>query len=167
MALFGFGKKKHPEPEQKKEQAPASSSANQFSLSSKYSPEDLYKMITSPSAGSSPKVTIRTGSSKIWSESIDAFLARNDDAKLVKLTGKPEDLADYQVCNRCNIEQDDEDYEKYNVLVGDFIIGRLPASAITYAEKHDVSPDSLVCIIAEVEYDIEKERDIISVYIAS
>lgn len=166
MALFGFGKKKPPEPEPKKEQSTVSSSINQFSISSKYSPEDLYKMITNPSAGSSAKVTIKTGSGKIWSESIDAFLARNPDAKLVKLTGKPEDLADYQVCNRCSIEQDDEDDEKYNVLVGDCIIGRLPSSAITYAEKHDVSPEFLVCIIAEVEYDIEKERDIISVYIA-
>ncbi len=101
----------------------------------------------------------------IYSEPVSKFLARNDDAKLIKLTGSADDLASYDVGNRCHVEYN-YDSEKYSVTCGGFVIGFLPSSAITYAEKHETDPDGLDVIVADVDYDIEKERDIISVYIA-
>ena len=101
-----------------------------------------------------------------YSDVIGKFLKRNPEAKLIKLAGKPEDLAFYDVGNQCIVEQDLEDPDKFVVTCDNATIGRLPASGISYAEKHDCSPEDLSVIIAEIDYDIEKERDIISVYIA-
>lgn len=100
-----------------------------------------------------------------YSDVIGKFLQKNPDAKLITLSGKQDDLAFYDVGNKCEIEQDIEDPDKYIVTCDDATIGRLPASGISYAEEHECSPEDLFVIIAEVEYDIEKERDIISVYI--
>jgi len=164
MALFGFGMKKHfpSPPEEKKTDTPEI-----------HGPSDQYLihvngmwMVNPDYDPSTIKPNTQVKTSSVWSESIDNYLARNENAKLVKLTGKPEDLASYEVGNRCKVQQDDDDDEKYNVLCGGDIIGRLPASAITYADKHDCPPDDLAVIIAEVDYDIEKERNIISVYIS-
>lgn len=101
-----------------------------------------------------------------YSDVIGKFLQRNRDAKLIKLTGKQDDLAFYEIGNRCEIEQDIDDPDKYNVTYDDAIIGRLPAAGVSYAEKHGCSPEDLTVIIAEIDYDIDKERDIISVYIS-
>lgn len=120
-----------------------------------------------PSAGfsdDSPKM--ESYSRKVWSESVENFLARNENAKLIRLTGKAEDFASYEVGNRCHIVPDEDDDERYVVLCGDDMIGRLPSSAITYAKKCECMPEDLSVIIAEIDYDIEKDRDIISVYIS-
>ena len=103
---------------------------------------------------------------KVWSESLENFLARNENAKLIKLTGKAEDFAFYEVGNRCHIVPDEDDNERYIVLCGDDMIGRLPSSAITYARKNDCEPEDLAVIVADIDYDIEKDRDVISVYIS-
>ena len=105
-------------------------------------------------------------SRKVWSESLENFLARNENAKLIKLTGKAEDFAFYEIGNRCHIVPDEDDNERYIVLCGDDMIGRLPSSAITYARKNDCEPEDLAVIVADIDYDIEKDRDIISVYIS-
>lgn len=100
-----------------------------------------------------------------YQDTIGKFLARNQDAKLVKLIGKPEELAFYNKGEKCEIEHD-LDTDHYLVMCDGSSIGRLPASAITYAEKHDIEPDMLEVIIAEIDYDADKDRDIISVYIS-
>ena len=163
MGLFGFGKKKdtQPAPAPKQDQT----QNNKFSSSNLMNQFGIHNM-TQEQLQNSIKETAAKNTSKVWSESVDNFLARNDNAKLVKLTGKPDDLAFYEVGNRCHVEQDFENEEKYDVTCGGVTIGRLPASAIAYAEAHDLDPEHLAVIIAEVEYDIEKGRDIISVYIS-
>ena len=100
-----------------------------------------------------------------YSDVIGKFLQKNPGAKLITLTGKQDDLAFYDVGDKCEIESDTEDPDKYIVTCDDATIGRFPAAGISYAEEHNCSPEDLFVIIAEVEYDIEKERDIISVYI--
>ena len=163
MALFGFGKKKNqpvsapkhePVPETKADQ-PSGSGALKFVNGSW-----VYDPAAEPAQPAARPV------SSVWSETVDAFLARSPEAKLFKLTGKPEDLASYEVGNRCHVEEDDESDGKYNVTVDHMIIGRLPASAVSFAEKIESLPEDLSVIIADVDYDLESERDIISVYIA-
>lgn len=162
MGLFGFGKKKQePAPEVKKpEPAPANYPRNQelicvngiWQVNPNYDPD-------------APKAKSATVDNGVYTEPVEKFLARNDDAKLFKLTGKVEDYAMPQVGNRCKIEYDDEK-EKYAVLCGGFGIGYLPSSAVSYAEKLGTDPDTMVSIIADIDYDVEKDRDIISIYIA-
>lgn len=94
------------------------------------------------------------------------FLKKNPGAKSYKLTGKPDDLAfDYVPGSLCSVESDFDDPEKYNVIFDGSSIGRLPASAVRYADEQGYSPEELRVIIASVDYDMEKERDIISVYL--
>ena len=100
-----------------------------------------------------------------YTNTLQKFLQKNPDAKLFKLIGKPEEFAFYSKGYRCEIEKDYET-EKYNVICNKCNIGKLPASAVTYAEKHDIDPEDLDVIISSVDYDIEKDRDIISVYIS-
>ena len=78
---------------------------------------------------------------------------------------KPIDLENMANNDEIEAEYDDES-EKYHVMCNGDSIGTLPASAIRYAEDHNISPEYLDIIIADVDYDIEKERDIISVYIS-
>ena len=166
MALFGFGKKKN-QPAQQPVQKPVEPTppppVNVPNYQQFYMVNGLWQVNPNydPTA---KKPESKVKSSKAWSETVDNFLARNKDSKLFKLTGKPEDFADYEVGNRCKIEQDEDDDEKYNVICGDSFIGRLPSSAITYANKNDCPPEDLAVIIAEVDYDMEKDRDVISVY---
>jgi len=164
MALFGLGKKKQ-------SVQVSQSEPEHESLKIDYPKDQQLVMINGtwcanpnydPSAIS---VSSHTTNSSVYSEDVNKFLDRNPDAKLFKLTGTPDDFAFYQVGNRCDIEFDDEK-EKYAVLCGGDIIGYLPSSAVSWAKKRDLEPDFCVAIIAEVEYDMEKDRDVISVYIA-
>lgn len=163
MGLFGFGKKKAPAPAPNPEPQPQ---PVQYGA-----PPDQYMYMVdgqwyvNPNYDPSAKKATATVSSS-WVEDVDTFLARNDDAKLYKLTGRQEDLAIYNVGSRCHVEQDEEDPDRYNVTCDHCIIGRLPSAAISYAEKIEALPEDLSVIIADIDYDIEKERDIISVYIA-
>ena len=165
MALFGFGKKKEPAPAPKPEPKPVEISG----------PPDQYMILVNGQWYINPNydrqaykevhkeiVTVTS----FCAEDVDAFLARNSDAKLFKLTGKQDELAFYSVGSRCHVEQDDDNPDKYNVTCDQSIIGRLPAAAISYAEKLESLPEDLSVIIAKIDYDIEKDRDIISVYIA-
>lgn len=94
------------------------------------------------------------------------FLKKNPGAKPYKLAGKPDDLAsDYVPGSVCSVESDFDDPEKYNVMFEYSSIGRLPASAIRYAEEQGCSPEDLRVIVASVDYDLEKDRDVISVYL--
>ena len=165
MGLFGFGKKKEaakiPQQREPEKSTSTSSSYSFINGTLVFNGENLPEVnpVVSTPQASSPEY-------KIFSEDVDKFLARNGNAKLVKLTGKPDEFADYTVGNRCHIEEDEETEGKYNVTCGGDVIGRLPASAISYAEKHDTTPDCLVAIVASVDYDYDKDRDIISIYIA-
>jgi hypothetical protein len=96
---------------------------------------------------------------------LEKYLSRNKSAKLVKLTGNPDEFASPVVGGKCEVEYDYEE-EKYFVSHDASMIGWLPASASKYAEQHDISPEDLDIIIADIEYDIDKDRDIISVYIS-
>ena len=164
MALFGFGKKKEPapapKPEQKKTEIKGDPSEYLIQVDGQWFVNPDYD----PNAAKEKKKTAVVTSS--WVEDVDTFLARSRDAKLFKLTGKQDDLAFYSVGSRCHVEEDEDNPDKYNVTCDHSIIGRLPASAITYAKKIGSLPEHLSVIIAEIDYDIEKDRDIISVYIA-
>jgi len=100
-----------------------------------------------------------------YSDLISKFKTRNPDAQLFKLSGKPEELSSYSVGQSCSIDYDIE-RDKYTVQVDGSIIGVLPAAAVKYASDHGIEADDLDVIIASVDYDIEKDRDIISVYIS-
>lgn len=100
-----------------------------------------------------------------YDDVLKKFLSRNPDAKQFKLAGKPDDFASCTVGQKCEIEHDPES-DKYNVLVDGLIIGRLPAAAITYADKLESDPDMLDAVVASVDYDIEKDHNVISVYLA-
>ena len=93
-----------------------------------------------------------------YDDVLKKFLSRNPEAKKFK-------LAFYSVGQKCEIEQDPET-GKYNVLVDGSVIGRLPASAVTYASTIESDPDMLDAVISSVDYDVEKDRDIITVYLA-
>lgn len=167
MALFGFGKKK---------QAPAPQQEKKPETPKVHGPSDQQMIqvngiwIVNPDYDPNTKkndVKVTSFSSgKVWSESVEKFLARSPEAKLVELTGKQEDLASYNVGDRCHVEEDEDADGRYNVTCGGSIIGRLPASAVSYAAKVESVPEDLSVIIADIDYDIEKERDVISVYIA-
>ena len=101
-----------------------------------------------------------------YGDAIGKFLKRNPEAEMVKLTGKPDELAFYDIGSRCEVMLDSENDEQYDVICDNETIGKLPRSAIAYANKHECSPEDLDVIIAEVDYDTEKDRDIISVYIS-
>lgn len=169
MALFGFGKKKRTQPTQhiieKQENKPAQQSGQTFSLVNgvwTYNPEA--KPETKPSG---IKVKISTSSNKIWSESIEKFLARNDDAKLVRLDGHPEAEAKYSVENRCYFDRDNDDDSICYVTIGGKRIGMLPESAFVYARENEIEPEFLVGIVAQIEYGADQAHDVISIYIAS
>ena len=93
------------------------------------------------------------------------FLSKHPDAKLVKLNGKPDEIAFYSKGMECEIEED-FDSEKYLVLCDGLEIGKLPASAVAYAKNHEIDPADLSVVIAEIDYDDDRDRDVISVYIA-
>lgn len=158
MALFGFGKKKEPQPVKQPEQKPETSLPTMSDAAASF----LAGLNSTPA----PSPVKPAASPKTYTETVQSFLDRNPEAKQVKLTGKPEDLASYDVGDRCHVEEDDEADGKYNVTVGGFVIGRLPASAVSYAEKIESLPEDLAVIISDVEYDFDKDRDIITVYIA-
>ena len=157
MGLFNFGKKKNqPVPQQEKAPDPAPSIPSMSDIADSY----LSQISSNEPAPTASPVK------KTWSESVEKFLARSPEAKLFRLTGKPEEFACYEVGNRCHVEEDDENPGKYNVTFDGSVIGRLPASAVKFAESIESLPEDLSVIIAEVDYDFEKDRDIISVYVA-
>ena len=101
-----------------------------------------------------------------YQDLLTKYLQKNPGAKSYKLAGRPDDLAfGYVPGSLCSVESDFDDPEKYNVVFDGSSIGRLPASAIRYAEEEGYSPDDLRVIVSSVDYDVEKDRDIISVYI--
>ena len=100
-----------------------------------------------------------------YADLIGRYLQRNSGAKLIKLTGKPDEFACPTVGGECEVEYDYEK-EKYYVSYNADMIGWLPASAIKYAEDHGLEPNEMDVIIADVDFDYEKDRDIISVYIS-
>lgn len=100
-----------------------------------------------------------------YADILASYLKRNPNAKLVKLTGKPDELACPAIGQECEVEFDD-DKEKYFVSQDSSLIGWLPASATKYADDHGLSPEDLDIIVADIDYDFEKDRDIISVYIS-
>lgn len=99
-----------------------------------------------------------------YQASIDEYLKDHPEAKRFKLAGKPDEFASASPGDPCEIEQDFET-EKYQVLCGADVLGYLPSSAISLAEKYNISPLSFKTIVAEVDYDMEKSRDIFYVYV--
>lgn len=94
-------------------------------------------------------------------------LERFAGEKQYKLTGKPDEFAEgYQPGDACSIEADPDKEDKYQVIHEGTRIGYLPAAALTYAEDQGISPEDLKVYIADVEYDDERERDIIHVYLS-
>ena len=99
-----------------------------------------------------------------YADQLARFRDRHPEAKSVRLTGKPEEFASPSVGASCEVEYDDEK-EKYSVVLNGDILGYLPASATKYAEDRDISPEDLDVIISAVDYDVEKEYDLITVLI--
>lgn len=94
------------------------------------------------------------------------FLKKNPHAKLYKLAGSPDELAsDYEPGCVCSVESDFDNPDKYFVVFDGSPLGRLPVSAVRYAEEQGYEPEDLDVIVASVAYDDEKGRDVISVYI--
>lgn len=104
------------------------------------------------SVGIDGKVKISLGPVKVRKENLDKWLARNDDAILVKLIGHPAPSAPCSVGHLCRIEESD-DGQGYDVFIGDHLIGRLPDEAIAFAQQVDYSPDCLIAIVGKVEND--------------
>lgn len=97
-------------------------------------------------------------------KAIDEFLKDHPEAKRFKLSGKPDDFVTASAGESCEIEED-FDSEKYQVICNSDVLGYLPASAVKLAEKYNMSPLSFKVIIAEIDYDMEKSRDIFYVYV--
>lgn len=100
-----------------------------------------------------------------YENSLEKYLSKHPDAKLVKLVGKPEEFASPSVGMRCSVDYDIEK-DKYFVMTDGDVLGCLPASGVKYASDHDIEPDDLSVIVCSVDYDMDKNRDIISVYIS-
>ena len=99
------------------------------------------------------KVKISIGPTKVRLDSLDKFLARNDDAILVKLEGPHDPSMNYKPGHVCRIEESDNDDQKYIVFVGSHMIGYLPDEAITFAKQIDYIPEALVSMVGKVEDD--------------
>ena len=100
-----------------------------------------------------------------YQDKLAKFLSRNPDAKTYKLAGKPdEDYLGVTAGDICTVDHDYE-HDQYVVLCYGSVIGRLPAAALSFAEKQECEPEDLTVIVASVEYDFDKDRDVISVYL--
>lgn len=99
-------------------------------------------------------------------DKIARFLSRNHNALLVKLSGRPDEDAFPSIGSDCNVELD-IDKNKYIVLSNGDIIGALPAAGTKYAKENDIDPEELDVIIASVDFDYDRDREIISVYISN
>lgn len=98
-------------------------------------------------------------------DKLTIFLSKNPNAKKIKLAGKPDDLADPIVGIECDLDYD-SDNEHYTVIQNDFELGFLPTSAIKFADDNQLDPDELTVIVSSVDYDVNKDRNVISVYIS-
>ena len=92
------------------------------------------------------------------------FQARHPNAKRVKLTGKPEETLGVEPGDPCEVDKDFEK-EKYIVSCDGFALGALPAAVVTFAQEHDLDPEDLTVVVASVEYDYEKLRDFVYVFV--
>lgn len=111
------------------------------------------------------KIKITNGSNKVRLDDLGKWLGRNRDAVLVKLEGHPVDFTKYRVGHICTIEVDD-DGQKYNVFIGNHLIGQLPEEAIAFAKQIDYSPEFLIAIVGKIEYGASADTDEIFIYIA-
>lgn len=93
------------------------------------------------------KVKISMGSEKVRKDNLSKWMARNDDAILVKLNGY-NDWPNCKPGHICRIEEDDG---TYNVFVGPHYIGQLPDEAIVFANQIDSSPEFMVSIVGKTE----------------
>lgn len=100
-----------------------------------------------------------------YSDLIKRFLSRNPDAKLFKLTGKPDDLASPYPGADCSVSYDD-DTGKYLVEFDGSILGSLSSSAIAYARNKEIDPEDLSVLVSSVMYDFDREHDVVCVYVA-
>ena len=99
-----------------------------------------------------------------YNNKVERFIAKKD-VKQMKLTGKPDDFASPYVGAECETEYD-YDKEKYAVTLDGCALGYLPAAGSKYAEAHNVNIEDLKIIVTAVDYDLEKDRDIITVGIS-
>lgn len=100
-----------------------------------------------------------------YQDRLARFLSRNPDAKSYKLAGKPEDgYFGVSAGDVCTVDHDYE-HDRYNVVSDGFVLGRLPAAALSFAEKQECEPEDLTVIVASIDYDFDKDRDVISVYL--
>ena len=100
-----------------------------------------------------------------YSDVIGRFLSANPKAKLFKLAGKQDDLTfPYAGCE-CFPNYDPEK-DKYFVMFDGSSIGVLPVGAVKYAAELNVDPEDLSVMVASIDYDPDKDRDVISVYIS-
>ena len=96
-----------------------------------------------------------------------SFMREHPDGKEdVRLVGKADEYAFAEIGQVCTVEQDMDHDQCYLVLVDGMTIGALPTIAMRYAEKADKDPTELAVIVTDVDYDVEKDRDIFTVYIA-
>ena len=98
------------------------------------------------------KIKITSGPTRTRLENIDKWLARNRDAILVKLEGDYDTSMTYKPGHLCRIEEGDQP-DKYNVFVGDHLIGQLPDEAIAFANQINYSPEIMVSIVGKIEND--------------
>lgn len=100
-----------------------------------------------------------------YTDMLANYLSRHPNARLYKLLGKPEDFA---ICLPGTVLSIDSDVEsdKYYAIEAGSRVGRLPAAAVRYAKEHDIEPEELDIIVVSNEYDPDKDRDVITVYIS-
>ena len=92
------------------------------------------------------------------------FQNAHPDGKEVRLVGKPDEFAFAEAGQICEVVQDDVD--RYVVLADGATIGALPSLAIKFAAQLNKDPAELCAIVTETDYDVDRERDIYTVYIA-
>lgn len=98
-------------------------------------------------------------------DKLGRFISKHPGAKLYKLSGKPDEFVSPSLGDECSVDYDVEK-DKYFVMLDGDIVGCLPASAVRYAKNQELDLDDLTVIIGSVDYDTDKDRDVISVYIS-
>lgn len=102
-----------------------------------------------------------------YRDPIKDFLKNRKYTKTFRLTGKPDSMlvTGVEVGQLCEVHYDLEK-DQYEVETDEGRIGYLPAAALAFAEEYHKDPEYMQVIVSNVEFDDEKERDLIDVIVS-
>lgn len=99
----------------------------------------------------SPDSSIAIMSLSFYDDILARFKIRNPECKILKLTGKPEEMIFEPTPGaRLTLEYDYEK-DKFSVQFDNCHLGYLPASAATYAEKQELNVEDLEVILDHID----------------